>query len=96
MNYNDLIIPIRPNICPNCGVQAIELFSFNGYPQKYKERVNFYISGIDTPFDKYEIRFMKCKSCNKEFIIDWSDLFPKPLRDTSKLNRFLSEFIVGI
>ena len=89
------IIPIRSDICPICKAQKVELFSFNGYPQNYKEAVNAHLSGYDVHYDKYEIRTMKCRSCGKEFVIDWSDGFPKPLKDTYRSNRFFSEFVSG-
>lgn len=84
---------IRPDVCPNCKAQRIELISFNGYPQHYSEAVTNYLKGKMTYFDKYEIRSMKCKSCNKEYIIDWSSVFPKPLLDNNKLNYFLYGFL---
>lgn len=96
---NSLINPIienRSDICPYCKSQRIELFSFNNYTQNYKDAVNLHLRGYDVGFNKYEIRAMKCKSCNKEFVIDWTYGFPRPLTDTFKTNMFLAEFILGI
>ena len=84
---------IRPDICPYCKSQKIELLSFNGYPQHYSDCVTDYLRGKAVIFNKYEIRSMKCKACNKEFIIDWSSGFPKPLLDNNKLNYFIYEFL---
>ena len=89
------MIEIRTDICPVCKAQRVELFSFNGYPQNYKEAVNAHLIGYDISYDKYEIRTMRCKSCNREFVIDWSDKFPRPLSNTYKTNSFISEFIMG-
>lgn len=90
------IVEERYDLCPHCRAQRVELFSFNGYPQNYKEAVNAYLRGYNVSYDKYEIRSMKCKSCNKEFVIDWSTGFPRPLRDVFITSRFLSEFLMGL
>lgn len=88
--------PIRGDMCPFCKAQRIELFSFNGYAQNYKQAVEAYLRGYDVKYDRYEIRSMRCQSCNKEFTIDWTYGFPFPLKDTFKTNRFFQEFINGI
>lgn len=87
------IIENRHDICPYCKAQRVELFSFNGYPQNYRDAVDDYLKGYNVNFDKYEIRTMKCRACGKEFVIDWSMNFPKPLRSSVKTTIFLSEFI---
>lgn len=92
----DPIEPLRTDICPFCKAQRVELFSFKGYPQNYTEAVNMRLRGYDVNYDKFEIRYMKCRSCNKEFVIDWSQGFPVPLTDTFKSNQFFSEFMQGI
>lgn len=89
------IIDLRTDICPHCKAQLVELFSFNGYPQNYKSAVDAHLMGYDIDYNKYEIRTMRCKSCNKEFVIDWSEGFPKPLASTYKTDRFFSEFVAG-
>ena len=91
----DPFIPIRTDICPNCKAQRIELYSFNGYPQNYRDAVEAYLQGYIVSYDKYEIRSMRCRSCNKEFVIDWTTGFPVPLKDTFRTNRFFSEFVNG-
>lgn len=92
----DPMSDIRTDICPFCKAQRVELFSFNGYPQNYKEAVEAHLRGYDVSYDRYEIRFMKCRSCNKEFTIDWTSGFPVPLKDLFKTKHFFSEFIQGI
>lgn len=89
-------VEVRSDICPFCKSQKIELFSFNGYPQNYKKAVEEHLRGNQVEFNKYEIRAMKCRSCNKEFVIDWSYGFPRPLKTTAKFNGFISEFLQGI
>lgn len=89
-------VEVRSDICPFCKSQKIELFSFNGYPQNYKKAVEEHLRGNQVEFNKYEIRAMKCRSCNKEFVIDWSYGFPRPLKITAKFNGFISEFLQGI
>ena len=86
----------RFDMCPFCKAQRVELFSFNGYPQHYKEAVDYYINGYNVDYNQYEIRSMKCQGCGKEFTIDWSDGFPKPLRSSLKTSIFVSEFLMGI
>lgn len=92
---NPIIID-RYDICPNCKSNKIELMSFNNYPQGYSSAVNAHLSGYDVSFNKYEIRSMKCRSCGKEFVIDWSTGFPIPLKDTGKSNIFFMQFMNGI
>ena len=87
---------VRTDICPFCKAQRVELFSFNGYPQNYKEAVEAHLKGYEVHYDRYEIRFMKCRSCNKEFTIDWTSGFPVPLKDSFKTRQFFQEFINGI
>lgn len=87
------LIPTRSDICPFCKAQRIELFSFNGYPQNYKDAVEARLRGYDISYDRYEIRSMKCRSCNREFVIDWSSGFPVPLVDSYKSNKFFYEFM---
>lgn len=96
--YSALIDPmklIRADICPYCNSQRIELFSFNGYPQQYRYAVDEFIKGNLISYDKYEIRVMKCRSCNKEFIIDWYNGMPFPLIYRERLDQFISEFKNG-
>lgn len=95
----DLIDPFvvneRYDLCPFCKARRVELYSFNNYPQNYSEAVDAYLQGYDVSFNKYEIRMMKCKSCQKEFVIDWTSGFPVPLRDTYRTDRFFAEFGEG-
>ena len=95
-NLINAFSPIRTDVCPICKAKAVELFSFNGYPQNYREAVDAYLAGYDVKYDRYEIRSMKCRSCGKEFVIDWSDGFPKPLKDTFRSNLFFGEFVRGM
>lgn len=92
----DLMKPIRADICPCCKAQRIELFSFNGYPQQYKYAVDEFMKGNQISYDKYEIRTMKCRACNKEFVIDWVNGMPFPLMYGERWTIFLSEFMNGI
>ena len=89
------IVRERTDVCPYCNAQRIELFSFNQYPQYYKEAIDAAMMGYTVEYNKYEIRLMKCRSCNHEFVIDWTSGFPIPLRDTYKTNRFFAEFAEG-
>lgn len=95
-SLQDIIVPIRTDICPFCKSHKIELFSFNGYPQQYKYAVDEFIRGNKISYDKFEIRTMKCRSCNKEFVIDWIDGMPFPVYSTDRINKFLYDFIRGI
>ena len=88
--------PARTDVCPFCKTQAIDLFSFNGYPQGYKDAIDMHMKGYNISYDKYEIRYMKCRKCRKEFIIDWSSGFPIPLKDNMKTTMFINEFIAGM
>ena len=90
-----LVVTERYDLCPCCKARRVELYSFNNYPQNYTEAVDAYLQGYDVSFNRYEIRFMKCRSCQKEFVIDWTMGFPVPLRDTFRTNRFFAEFAEG-
>ena len=90
------LIENRFDQCPFCKAQRIEVFSFNGYPQNYKEAVDDYLRGYNVSYDQYELRTMKCRACGKEFTIDWSSGFPKPLRDSHRVGSFIAEFMMGI
>lgn len=92
----DPLIPSdRYDICPHCRAQRIELISFNGYSQNYKEAINAYMQGYTVEFNRYEIRSMRCRGCHKEFVIDWTPGFPVPLRNTYRTDRFFAEFMEG-
>lgn len=90
-----LVVTNRYYICPKCKSQRVELMSFNGYPQNYKDAVECYARGYTVLFDKYEIRSMRCRACTSEFMIDWTSGFPTPLISTFKTNRFFVEFVNG-
>lgn len=90
------LMPIRDDFCPHCNTQNIELFSFNNYPQGYSDAVTSYLNSNSILYDKYEIRYMKCKTCGKEFMIDWSSGFPKPLKDPYRVFGFVAEFEMGV
>lgn len=90
------IINLRTDICPHCKAQMIELYSFNNYPQNYRDAVDAYLRGYNVQYNQWEIRAMRCKSCKSEFVIDWTDGFPKPLQDIFKTNNFFQEFAIGI
>lgn len=92
----DPLIEDRFDVCPFCKSQRIELFSFNGYPQHYKQAVDSYLKGYNVDYNRYEIRSMRCQSCGREFAIDWSSGFPRPLRDNIRTSAFVQEFILGI
>lgn len=98
-DHGDLIDPFIPSerydLCPICKAQRVELISFNGYPQNYREAVDAYLRGQVVEYNRYEIRTMKCKSCNREFVIDWTTGFPVPLKNTYRTNRFFAEFADG-
>lgn len=95
----NLIYPFvynRFDICPHCGAQRVELFSFNGYPQNYRDAVTSFLQGNNVEFNKYEIRTMKCRSCHKEFVIDWyDDKFPRPMKSINRSKQFFDEFVNG-
>lgn len=98
-DHDGLIDPFevteRFDICPICKAQRVELISFNGYPQNYRDAVDAYLRGYTVEYNRYEIRAMKCKSCNREFVIDWTIGFPIPLKNTYRTNRFFAEFSDG-
>lgn len=70
----------RADTCIYCGKdKAIELFDKNNNPVRFS-----FILDTDRVFllNIRDIRYGKCKHCNKTFILDWSDSstrIPRPL-----------------
>lgn len=91
-NLIDPFVPFRYDICPHCNAQRIELLSFNGYPQHYRDAVDALLGGRIVDFNQYEIHAMRCRACGKEFVIDWNYGFPKPLTSNFRTARFIDEF----
>ena len=46
------ISPIRSDLCPICKAQRVELFSFNDYPQNYRQAVEANLNGYDVDYTK--------------------------------------------
>lgn len=91
--YKSIIIRTRPDICPICKCQEIDVISFRGIPQHYSDAVNAYFSGHRVSFDKYDINFMMCLACGHKFHIVWENDFPFPSLDDFNRIKFLKNFI---
>lgn len=86
----------RYDYCFNCNTQySIEMYNIFGSAIGYSRYLDFYFSNKKLPpiNDKYPIDRMICKNCKKEYPIDWSEGFPKPMRFFIPNNFFLNNFI---
>ena len=87
----DLCKTIKPYICPKCGNDSLFFITYKGNLLSYK---NMMINGSDI----YDIKalisinrvsYIKCLSCNKVFLMDWTKGFPIGWFDKDALSRFL-------
>ena len=81
---------IIPYKCDKCGQEMLFFYTDNGMLIDYK---TLFDNG-DNLYDikKYiqykNVKYLKCITCNKLYIIDWRDGYPKPLYDTKCLSDF--------
>lgn len=90
------IIFYRPDFCPNCKKNSIELFDFFNSPMKYNLIADKYMTREPVSFliNKKAIYRMRCRSCGKIFQIRWEGEYPLPdYYPSHKDNReFISNF----
>ena len=81
---------IIPYKCDKCGQEMLFFYSDNGmlidYKALFKKWYNLY--DINKYLQYKNIKYFKCITCNKLYIIDWRDGYPKPLYDTECLTDF--------
>lgn len=82
---------ITPYRCKECGQDMVFFLTTNNILLDYKamiidKRKSLY--ELNEYLESQSIRFMKCLSCNKTYIIDWTKGYPEQLVDKSVLNKF--------
>lgn len=82
---------ITPYRCKECGQDMVFFLTTNNILLDYKamiidKRKSLY--ELNNHLESQSIRFMKCLSCNKTYIIDWTKGYPEQLVDKSVLNKF--------
>ena len=81
---------IIPYKCDKCGQEMLFFYSDNGmlidYKTLFDNRYNLY--DIKKYIQYKNGKYLKCITCNKLYIIDWRDGYPKPLYDTKCLSDF--------
>lgn len=82
---------ITPYRCKECGQDMVFFLTTNNILLDYKamiidKRKSLY--ELNNYLESQSIRFMKCLSCNKTYIIDWTKGYPEQLVDKSVLNKF--------
>lgn len=64
---------IYPSECPNCGKNTINIYDKFGRMINYSLLAKY--NTVDQIYDKIiksDLKYMKCSSCNKDFILDWT------------------------
>lgn len=81
---------LKPYVCQKCGQEMLFFYTKNGTLIDYK---TLFVKGYNL-FDirKYlehkGVKYIKCITCNKLYIIDWSTGYPVPLLDNECLKNF--------
>lgn len=81
---------IAPYKCQVCGQEMIYFQNKKGMVLDYRGILNQgkTLSETKEMLENHDIKFFKCIYCNRRFIIDWTEGWPKPLYDREKLRNF--------
>lgn len=83
----------RADYCNNCNKERIlELYDRNDNPLNYTYFLDQLENGnknIINKLDSFDLRYIKCRHCNTNYIIDWRKTYPIPLRDFFYIETFL-------
>lgn len=85
MNMETVLInPVRrlyPSECPNCGKNNIIIYDKFGRVINYSLLIKYNTNDqIYDKIKKSDLKYMKCNSCGKEFILDWTrNKIPYPI-----------------
>jgi hypothetical protein len=80
----------NPCTCKECGNNMLFFLTDRNTLIDYSR---LFSNGATSPkiyreLQKVNVRFIKCLVCNKCYLIDWSEKFPKQLIDRKTLNKF--------
>lgn len=82
---------LKPYKCKKCGQEMLFFLTKNNTLIDYKALMvdySYTLMDIKKYLEDKNICFIKCLSCNKTYIIDWTDGYPVPLIDETILNKF--------
>ena len=81
---------ITPYKCKQCGQDMLFFVTANNTLIDYKALISkgYSINDIKHLLETKNIRFIKCISCNKSYIIDWTNTYPVQLLDKNSLKKF--------
>ena len=81
---------IIPYKCEKCGEEMLFFYTDNGMLIDYKTlfESGYSLYDIKKYLQYKNVKYFKCITCNKLYIIDWRDGYPKPLYDTKCLSDF--------
>jgi hypothetical protein len=90
MEYKEMCRYITPYVCPVCGNELLFFTTSNNKLIDYKGLMSDHcnLSQLKSRLYYKNIRHIKCITCNKVYVIDWSNGYPTPLYDKSILNNF--------
>lgn len=87
---------MRPDYCSVCRRHTIEIFDYFNYPQHYADLALASFEHRPIPcLDTRDIYTMRCRSCGKEYAIQWEDGMPKPVLypDNRPIRHFIQSYI---
>lgn len=82
---------ITPYRCKECGQDMVFFLTNNNILLDYKGLIidqSKSLQELKQYLEPRAVCFMKCLSCNKTYIIDWTTRYPTQLTDKSALKKF--------
>lgn len=90
MELKEMCTYVRPYVCPICGNELLffvtrynKLIDYKGLMENH-----YNLSELINELGNRNITHMKCLTCNKDYIIDFSNGYPTPLTDKTLLRKF--------
>lgn len=90
MTLKEMCRSITPYVCNECGNDTLFFITKNGILIDYKTMMERGMSLTQIKQFLYEknIKYIKCISCNRQYIIDWRNGYPVNLIDRQALLDF--------
>lgn len=82
----------RPDYCPNCNTNSIEIY--NGKNQPCRLTLHLNMGRIDKLISENQLMYMKCNHCKRQYKINWMDSETFiPMNDENFfINKFIANF----
>lgn len=78
----------RPDVCPSCKKErSVEAYDHNDVPLKLSLAMD-----MNKDVRTWDISYLKCKNCGKEFFPNWERGFPYPMSDEN-FTHFMNGYI---